>query len=238
MPAIWERVVRAVSCRVEFEFACGRGKLVDEAGVKLYTVEALQAISGREVDVEINHSDLPGNKRIDLVIKRPQSSIFDATVELKWIRASGNSSRAWAEEVGEDILRLERLDDDCDSNTERIIFVVGTHDEIKRGLKNRTKNRSGQSRLRIFNNFLQGKQQNLLPPNPSVIKVRDCDAALRPFFKTCATGFLSTVPISYRINLIAQHDAGNGGESIEAYAWQVRRVTNRRTFNAATRSGW
>lgn len=239
MATDWQRVVRAVACRVEFEFACGRGKLVDEAGVKLYVAEALQAISGREVDVELNHPDLPGNKRLDVVVKRPQSATLDAAVELKWVRQSGNSNRHWAEEIGQDVLRLERINADCDSSTERVAVVVGIRDEVASKLKNRTKNAgNGNARIRIFTNFLQGHSNNAVPTQGVLVRVRDCEPVMRAFFKIAAEGFETSAPVSYRVQLIAHHSAGGDGASAEAYVWRIWRVQNRQVFDMTTQAGW
>lgn len=235
----WQRMVRAVACRVEFEFACGRGKLVDEAGVKLYAAESLQAISGREIDVELNHPDLPGSKRLDVVVKRPRSATLDAAVELKWVRQSGNSTRQWAEEVGKDVLRLERLQVNCSSSTERVAVVVGIRDEVASKLKNRTKNTgNGGTRVRIYTSFLQGHSNNAVPTQGTVVRVRDCESIMRAFFKAGAEGFATSAPVSYRVQLIAHHSAGSDGTSAEAYAWRVSRVQNRGTFDMTSRAGW
>ena len=235
----WNAVTEALACRVRFEFVCRRGALVDEAVVKLFASDVLGAVSGREIQPELNHPDLPGNTRIDVVVWRPQHTMMDAVVELKWIRTTG-ATRCWHEEVAADALRVERVSAQLDTATERIVLVAGTHKELRSGLLNRAVQNAtaGAKRVPVLPHVLQPRPQGggtSLPPNADTRQVATCDPSLRKVFKSAASGFETAVPRSYKVQLVGHFATGAEDESIECFAWRLQRNQNRQTIDV---SGW
>jgi hypothetical protein len=231
----WNAVAEALACRIRFEFLCGRRALVDEAVVKLFTADVLGAVSGREIEPEFNHQDLPGNTRIDVVIRRPQRTMMDAVVELKWIRPTG-ATRCWHEEVAADVLRVERVSAQLDTATERVVLVAGTHKENRSGLLNRAVQNAtpGSKRVPVLPHFLQPRPPGGgtgLPANAETRQVATCDLSLRKLFKAAASGFETTVPRSYKVHLVGHFATGAQDESIECFAWRIQRNQNRRTID-------
>lgn len=233
----WQHLATATACLLEYERLCDRRTFIDEASLVRAAAEFVQATTQLLLTPEHNHPDLPGNKRLDLLgrTRRDTPAVFVA--EAKWIK-SGGGTRQWANEIVEDILRLEGLEQDVAAYTERAIIVGGIRRSLKaQFLEVKVRAGNGNPRLQILPHILQPRdsKDNDYPYDQIRIAVRDCEQSARKFWKSRSECIGQPLPVSYQCSLAGRHRANpTSQDSVEVYVWLVRRSRNRATFNAVT----
>ena len=147
---------------------------------------------------------------------------------------SGGGVRQWANEIAEDILRLEGLEQDVAGYTDRALIIGG----IRRSLKGQFLNvevraGNGNPRIRILPHILQDREldNSSYPYEQERIAVRDCDPSVRKFWTARAEDIGGELPVSYQCTLAGRHRASQTQDSVEIYVWLVRRSRNRAAFD-------
>lgn len=235
MPLDWERIAVAVACRVQYEQACGRGRLITEDLTRLVLAEVVQSQVAGSLEAEFNHPDIPGNARLDLLVRSPRANNIDVAIEHKWIRATSlGVTRHWAAEVIADILRVERLHQQMSQGCERAVVVVGEVEEMRTKLWEReVRQGGGQHRLRIVDALFQGRPTTGVgQQQPLVVNLRNNCAVFRRLIRQGVPELFAELPSAYQIRLAAHHRAKSDG--IECVVWLVSRGQQQRvTFDGA-----
>ena len=220
----------AVSGLLEFERLCNRRNFIDESGFVRACVEFIQATTTLHLTPEYNHNDLPGNKRLDIVGRSKREGKLALAVEAKWIRPRGGS-RYWIGEATEAALRLERINEEANAHTERALLIGGISQTIQARLIDQQINIGGGRRI-VFPHILQPQKGDdvSFPYNQTKIDVRDCESDFNSFFTGQAENVGGRLPVSYQTALAGHHKSGEKQNSIEMYAWVIRRSRNRSDF--------
>jgi len=177
----WQNLATAVVCSLEFEHLCSRGSFLDEHALVRTAVEYVQAATILRVEPEINHVDLPGDQRLDAAGRVPGHAYYAFVLEAKWLK-SGGGTRQWGNEIVRDILRLEMLQQDINPKTERALLIAG-HRSTTMAFRNKKVQTGGGTEV-LFPHILQHRVPSLeLPQNQSQIRIRECDPAIRRFWK-------------------------------------------------------
>ncbi|MBV2350733.1 hypothetical protein KUL97_03305 [Synechococcus sp. HK05] len=96
----WQMIAVAVASKVQYELACGRGRLLTEHVVRLALAEAIQSQVPGKLIPEFNHPDIPGNTSLDLIVMSPRDRKIEVACELKWVRkTTDKASRNWIPEI-------------------------------------------------------------------------------------------------------------------------------------------
>lgn len=223
----------SVSSRLEFERLCQRRAFIDEASLVRHCVEFIQATTSLALTPEHNHIDLPNNKRLDVIAQAREGSPLTLALEAKWLKPEGGV-RGWSSEIAEDILRLERISEDTNQQTERALVVAGISRTVNSKLIAGQINVGGGREV-ILPHILQPKVENIdFPYNQRRMPIRDCDAKLKKFFCARAKAVSDQLPVSYQVSLAGHHLAGPTQDSIEMYVWIIRRSRNRSLFDPNT----
>lgn len=226
----WHNMTIAVAGLLEFERLCERRTFIDESEFRRSCVEFIQATTTLELTPEYDHGDLPGRKRLDLVGRKKRGGTLALAVEAKWIK-SGGGTRSWLIEVAEAALRLERISDETNQHTERALLVGGISQTVEAKLINREVNVGG-GRRKAFRHFLQTLGEgDTFPYNQRKIEVRDSEDDFSKFFLGNVDKVGGTLPVSYQSSLADHHKAGPKINSIEVYAWVIRRSRNRSDYS-------
>lgn len=229
MAVNWQNLATAAACRLEFEQLCDRGDFTDESALVRTCVEYVQAGTNLAVRPELNHPDLPGNKRLDAAGEIGGAATYAFVLEAKWLKAGGGA-RQYDVEIVEDLLRLESLQANMGVGTDRALVVAGHRSTVEAlGRKNV---QTGGGTTRLMPHVLQERDQNEdLPQNQTRIAVRECDPLVRRFWSRMARRIDSpTLPVSYQVALAGYFQTGSRQDSVEAQVWLVRRSRNRSTF--------
>lgn len=230
----WQQVAVAMACRVQYEQACGRAGLIREDYVRLALSEVFQSLSSGTLDFEYNHPDLPGNTRVDLLVRSPQAQNIETAAEVKWVRqTTETANRNWMSEILRDVFRVERLSVELAQGCQRVVVVVGEHDLMKNRIWNRKVNRGGGlGRLPVIEHLLQRRHYDArVVSTPQHVALRHADSAFRSLLGDAASDMADSLPSSYRIQLVGFHRADTDG--IEAVIWEVTRARGQRwTFDS------
>ena len=232
----WNRVAVAVASRVQYEQACGRGRLISEDVTRLALAEVVQSQVAGDIEAEFNHPDIPGNARLDLLVRSPQAQDIDVAIEHKWVRStSASTTRHWAPELVGDILRVERLQQSMSQNCERAIVVVGEVDEMRTKVWEReVRQGGGQQRLRLMDAIIQGRPASGTSQSTALsVSLRANGQSFRRLIRQGASELYGELPSFYQIRLAAFHRTMPDG--IECVVWIVTRGQQQRfTFDAST----
>lgn len=220
----------AVSGQLEFERLCKRRNFIDESGFVRACVEFIQATTTLQLTPEYNHDDLPGNKRLDIVGRSKDEGKLALAVEAKWVRPRGGSRR-WIGEAAEAALRLEKISKETNAHTDRALLIGGISQTIQARLISQKINIGGGRRV-VFPHILQPEKESEgdFPYNQDKIEVRECDYDFDSFFSDQASNVGGKLPVSYQSALAGRHKSGPKVNSVEMYAWLIRRSRNRSDF--------
>jgi hypothetical protein len=230
----WNKVAEAAACRIQFEFCCGRERLVREDFAKIVVAEALQSQVAGAIEPEYNHPDLPGNTRLDLLVRSPQAKNIQAAVELKWVRRSTDTTmRNWAREIFADVLRVERLQDQMAQGSERVVLVVGEAEEMRRKVwEVRAQAGDGQPRQNVVSALLQ--QRNAVGSAldaPNTVNLANVSLALQRFVRASAPELMAAIPTTFNVRIAAHYSTKTDG--IECVVWKVSRPQQQRVLRTA-----
>ena len=234
----WVNTAVAVASRLQFDQACGRSRLLSEDYSRLVLTEAVQPFIGGDFEAECNHPDLPGDCRIDLLVRSPRAATIEAAIEHKWVRATTEAARtrSWITEIVGDLVRVEALQDQMVQGAERLLVVAGEVDLMRTAVWERSANvpGGGQRRVRIVEGLLQS-QPTVGDCQPAKVSI-DLRTAGTPFAHLLREGtgdLYAALPASYEIQLVGHHRTRAGG--VECVIWRVTRPVGRRvTFNGAS----
>lgn len=234
MTVNWQNLATAAACLLEYERLCDRRVFIDEASLVRAAAEFIQSTTQLLLTPEHNHPDLPGNKWLDLLGRTRADTPAAFVAEAKWIK-SGGGVRQWANEIAEDILRLEGLEQDVAGYTDRALIIGG----IRRSLKGQfldveVRAGNGNPRVRVLPHILQDRDldNSSYPYEQERIAVRDCDPGVRKFWAARAEDVGGDLPVSYQCTLAGRHRASQTQDSVEVYVWLIRRSRNRSAFAA------
>lgn len=227
----WENIAVAVACRVQYEKSCGRGRLLSEDVTMLALAEVVQSHAKGSVEAEFNHPDIPGNSRVDLLVRSPQALNIEVAIEHKWVRSTtANAVRHWMPEIVADMLRLERLNQQIAQGCERALVVVGEVEEMKCKVWEReVRQGNGQNRVRVVDSIVQGRPTaGSAQPNPLAVNFRQDCATFRRLVKQAAPELYHDLPSAYQIQLVAHHRTKADG--VECVVWRVSRGQRQRVM--------
>lgn len=232
----WNKVAVAVASRVQYEQSCGRGRLISEDVTRLALAEVVQSQVAGDIEAEFNHPDIPGNTRLDLLVRSPRVNKIDVAIEHKWVRSTSvSTTRHWAAEILGDIMRVERLQQNMSQNCERAIVVVGEVDEMRAKVWEReVRQGGGQPRLRLMDAIIQGRPASgTSQPTALSVNLRVNGRSFRRLIRQGASELYGELPGSYQIRLAAFHRTMSDG--IECVVWIVTRGQQQRMrFDAST----
>jgi hypothetical protein len=225
----WQLIAVAVASRVQYEVACGRGRLLTEQVVRLALAEAIQSqVSGKLVP-EFNHPDIPGNSSLDLVVMTPRDKKIEVAIELKWVRRTTDKvSRPWMQEIVGDLLRLECLSEGLWHQSQRAVVVVGEVDSLNSNVWDRQVN-AGKERRRITGQLLPGKghfKEEHDDRKPVLVDLKAIGLPYRNFLRGAAPEIYKQLPGCYLVDMSAFHRTMPNG--IECVVWTVSRPVGRR----------
>ena len=233
----WQQISIALSSRLQFEAACARGRLISEDLSRVFLAESVQSQVPGPLEPEFNHPDLPGNTRIDLLVRSRNAQNIEAAIEHKWVRRTGeNVGRNWMAEVLGDLLRVETISAQMVQGSERILVVSGEVEEMRGKIwESQSRQGEGRPRIGVVATLMQPRPQaGDVQPHSETIQLRDIG---RPFLSKIRQGspeLLSTLPARYCIQLVGYHRAHSGG--IECAVWKITRPSGyRSTFDGAAR---
>lgn len=231
----WNQLAVAVAGRMEFERLCGRGKLMDEGLFVRTCMEFVQATTPDIITPELNHPDIPGATRLDVVGQKTEDGPYSFVTEAKWVRPprTGPDNRDWMGEIVRDILRLEHVTTGVNVHTERAILIGGINRTLTARIVEKQINvGDGQPRRPVFGDVLQARDPaQSFPQNQTRFGVRDCNSRVRSLFRGSGPG--TRLPVSYQCALAGHHKAGPTQESVEVYVWLIRRSKKRSSFDPA-----
>jgi hypothetical protein len=231
----WNKVAVAVASRVQYEQSCGRGRLISEDVTRLALAEVVQSQVAGDIEAEFNHPDIPGNARLDLLVRSPRVQNIDIAIEHKWVRSTSvSTTRHWAAEILGDILRVERLQQNMSQGCERAIVVVGEVDVMRTKVWERTVQQGGgQQRLRVVDAIIQGRPASgTSHSTPLPVSLRASGQPFRRLIRQEAEELYRELPSFYQIRLAAFHRTMSDG--IECVVWIVTRGHQQRiTFDAS-----
>ncbi len=234
MSVDWTKVCEAAACRIQYEFSCGRQKLVREDFAKIVVAEAIQSQVTGAIDPEFNHPDLPGNTRLDLLVRSPQAQNIQAAVEIKWVRKSTEAAnRNWAREIFADVLRVERLQADMAQGSERIVLVIGETDEMRRKVwEVRAQAGDGRARQNVMNILLQPRAAlEAEVQMPKRLSLAELELPFQRFIRASSPEFLGALPTVVNIQIISHFSTKSSG--IECAVWKVTRPQQQRILRTA-----
>lgn len=232
MSVNWHNLAIAVSCSLEHERLCERGSFIDEAALVRASAAFIQSTTQILLAPELPHPDLQGNQRLDLAGRKTPDANLSFLAEAKWIR-SGGGVRNWPAEIAKDILRLERLEEDTNGVTERVLIIGGVRRSVRANLLEVETNIGG-GRIAVAPHILQLRdaEDRSYPYNQARIGIRDCERQLRSFWRQRAEAFDGQAPVSYQCSLAGHHKAGPTQDAVDVHIWLVRRSRNRAAFSA------
>lgn len=232
----WQMIAVAVASKVQYELACGRGRLLTEHVVRLALAEAIQSQASGKMIPEFNHPDIPGNTSLDLIVMSPRDRKIEVACELKWVRkTTDKASRNWTQEIIGDLLRLECLNKDLKKQAERAIIMVGEASELGSKVWDRKVNTGGkQPRSRIVGNLLPGKghfKEDDPQRIPLIVDLKSQGVSFRSILRNASPEIYRRLPRSYLVDMAALHRTQTNG--IECVIWTISRPRGpRHTFNA------
>jgi len=230
----WQRIAIALASRLQFEAACGRQRLISEDLSRLFLAEVVQTqISGR-VEPEFNHPDLPGDTRIDLLIRSPTAQNIEAAIEHKWVRhTTASTVRQWMSEVLADAMRVEAISQQMAQGSERILVVAGEVEEMRSKIwESESRQGNGLPRIRVVDTLLQSRPATGAVQSQSVtVQLQAVGQPFKAKLRHGAPELLAHLPSRYTVQLVGFHRAHADG--IECAVWRISRpVGNRGTFDA------
>ncbi len=201
---------------------------------KIVVAEALQSQVAGAIEPEHNHPDLPGNTRVDLLVRSPQAQNIQAAVEIKWVRRSTDKTiRHWAQEIFADVLRVERLQDQMAQGSERVVLVVGEADEMRQKIwKKSAQAGNGQPRENVVNSLLQQRSAigGALDAS-NTVNLANVSLALQRFVRASAPELMAAIPTTFNVRIAAHYSTKADG--IECVVWKVTRPQQQRVLRAA-----
>ncbi len=239
MAVNWNNLAIGTSCLLEYERLCDRRAFIDEASLVRASAEYIQSTTQLILSPEHNHPDLPGTRRLDLLGRRRPNTPAVFLLEAKWIKSDGGT-RQWAREVADDILRLEQLEQDVSTSTDRALIIGGIRRSLKAlFLEVEVRAGGGRPRVQILPHILQPRdsQNASFPYDQERIPIRDCQEGARKFWADRSAQIGQNLPISYQCTLAGYHRGGVTQDSVEVYVWLIRRSRNRNTFDAPSHFG-
>lgn len=234
----WQMIAVAIASKVQYEAACGRGRLLTEHVVRLALAEAIQSQVAGKLIPEFNHPDIPGNTSLDLIVMSPRDKKIEVACELKWVRkTTDKTSRNWISEIIGDTLRLECLTKDLKREAERAVVIVGEVSELATKVWDRKANTGGkQPRSRIVGNLLPGEghfKKDDAQRIPLLVELKNQGAYFRSILSNASPEIYKRLPTSYLVDMVALHRTQSNG--IECVIWTISRPRGRRhTFNGDT----
>jgi len=230
----WQRIAVAVASRVQYEMACGRGRLLTEQVTRLALAEAIQSQVTGKLIPEFNHADIPGNTSLDLVVMTPRDKKIEVAIELKWVRKTTDKiTREWMQEIVGDLLRLECLKEGLKKKAERAVVVVGEVESLNSNVWDRQVNTGQRKRSRVTGNLLPGKGQlkdEEQESSPVLVELKSTGVPYRNFLRGAAPELYRQLPSCYLGDMSAFHRTMPSG--IECVVWSVSRPRGRRnTFS-------
>lgn len=237
MAVDWNAVAVALASRVQYEASCGRLSLIREDFVRPLLAEVLQSMTVGPVEVELNHPDIPGDTRIDVVLRTPRGASIRIASEVKWVRnTTAMTNRNWIVEVVGDLLRLERLTQGLSQGAERAIVLVGESELMDSRIWDRRVN-AGPSlpRQNVVGELLQRRlTSGQLPATAQVVDLQNCGPPFQRLVRSAASDMITDLPSTYLVHLRGLHKTAISG--IEAVVWVVARPQQRRVRFDATRA--
>jgi hypothetical protein len=234
MPINWQDLSVALASRLQFEVSCGRGRLISEDLSRIYLAEIVQTQISGSIEPEYNHPDLPGNTRVDLLVRSPNAQNIDVAIEHKWVRPTTDATvRHWMAEILGDLLRVEALDQQMAAGCERALVVSGLVEEMRRGVWESTcRAGAGQPRMNVIDGLLQPRLNGLAPQAaPANIDMNAQHLRFMAKLRIGAPELLTRLPSRYAVQLVGYHRAHSHGA--ECAVWRISRPVGRRaTFNA------
>jgi hypothetical protein len=234
MAVDWQKISVALASRLQFEAACGRQRLISEDLSRLFLAEVVQTqISGR-VEPEFNHPDLPGDTRVDLLIRSRNAQNIEAAIEHKWVRqTTANAVRQWMSEVLADAMRVEAISQQMVQGSERLLVVAGEVEEMRSKIwESESRQGNGLPRIRVVDTLLQSRPTaGTVQPHPVTVHLQAVGQPFKAKLRHGAPELLTQLPNRYTVQLVGFHRAHTDG--IECAVWKITRpVGNRGTFDA------
>jgi hypothetical protein len=230
----WQTTAIALASRLQFEAACGRGRLISEDLSRIFLVEILQSQTSGFVEPEYNHPDLPGDTRVDLLIRSPNAQNIEAAIEHKWVReTTQNTIRHWMAEVLGDVMRVEALSQEMVQGSQRIVCVSGEVEEMRRAIwESKSNNGNGQQRIGVVDNLLQSSPQlSFSPQDPITVQLERTGPSFYSKLKQGSKELFARLPARYSVELVGYHRAHSHG--VECAIWRIGRPVGQRvTFDA------
>jgi hypothetical protein len=230
----WQNIAVALASRLQFEVACGRRRLLTEDLSRLFLAEVLQTQISGSIEPEHNHCDLPGNTRVDLILKSPTAQNIEAAVEHKWVRRTTERTvRQWMSELIGDVMRVEALTEQMVQGSERVVCVSGEVNEMRSKIwESESRRGNGAPRVGVVETLLQSRiGMSFAPQRPKTVNLRQDG---RPFLSKLRHGtpeLVSCLPVRYSVQLAGYHRAHP--EGIECVVWLIKRPVGQRvTFDA------
>lgn len=229
----WSEVAEAISCRVQFEYNCGRQKLIREDFIKLAAAEVLQAQIEGTVEAEFNHPDIPGNTRIDLIARTAQAGNINALVEIKWVRRSTDlMARQWIREIMADVLRVERVQAGLAQGCDRIVIVAVESEEMRTQVwERRVQAGDGNARENVVATLFQARVAAAEALAPRSVNLQGLGMAFQKLIRGAAPELLASLPSTYNVRLAAHYSTKPNG--IECAIWKITRPQQQRVVRTA-----
>lgn len=230
----WQNVAIALASRLQFEAACGRQRLISEDLSRLFLAEVIQSQISGALEPEFNHPDLPGDTRVDLLVRSPNAGNIEAAIEHKWVRqTTANAVRNWMAEVLADAMRVEALTQQMAQGSERVLVVAGEVEEMRGKIwESESRQGNGLPRVRVVDTLLQSRPATgAVQPQAVTIQLQAVGRPFKSKLRHGAPELLGQLPNRYAVQLIGYHRAHS--EGVECVIWRVTRpVGNRGTFDA------
>jgi hypothetical protein len=234
MAVDWQKIAIALASRLQFEAACGRQRLIREDLSRLFLAEVVQTQISGSVEPEFNHPDLPGDTRVDLLVRSPNAQNIEAAIEHKWVRrTTANAVRPWMAEVLADAMRVEALSQQMVQGSERLLVVAGEVEEMRSKIwESESRRGNGLSRIRVVDTLLQSRPPaGTIQPAPVTVQLQSVGQPFKAKLRQGAPELLAQLPNRYAVQLVGFHRAHADG--IECAVWKITRpVGNRGTFDA------
>lgn len=235
MATNWQKIAMALSSRLQFEVACGRGAMISEDISKTFLAEAIQSQIPGSLEPEFNHPDIPGNSRLDLLIRSSTAQNIEAAIEHKWVRYTGDkTSRQWMAEILGDLFRVEKLSSQMAQGSERILVVSGEVKEMRRKVWESESHRGeGRPRIKVVNTLMQSRPQSgAVQEQATTIQLRDVGRPFLSKIRHSSRTLLNDLPTRYAIRLVGFHRADADG--VECAIWKITRPAGQRsTFDGS-----
>lgn len=170
----------AINTWLTFESLCNRSNLFSESYLTKPLGEYLSANCNMDIIAEHNHpllidAGVGRPPQIDFVVKRKNSSKFDAAIELKWYKKGSNKNVA-IRRIFADLLRLRLLLEDSKFSDSKTFFLVSMEKSSVKEFKAMSIGRDEKS---FYKHVLSGEKSRLININDDYFSNISIDEKLK-----------------------------------------------------------